>query len=247
MKRKRKSTRRRTTLKAAPVLWLAFIANTSIGFLFSPVTSARRVRIEGANVRDQERLTAIAETLHRTPCARVNPRAIESAVLSDVAIRSAELTRSIFGTDRIRVGYRKAVAKYYTDPNIGVSIDGTIYRAPSLSPELPTLKLPPGEVQVALGLVATWDAARLAGLCADAGTLWPNKDLMVELTEDRGVCLNIAAGRVVLGQADRLDFKLDVLKKRLDRNPTELDDIEELVLTEPNFPRIKRKKGDRRL
>lgn len=247
MKRRRKRSTRRTTLKAAPILWLAFIANTCLGFMFSPVTAARRVRIEGAHPNDQARLAAIAETLKGTPCLRVNPRDVESQAVSDVAIRSAELTRSIFGTDRLRVAYRKAVARYFTDPNIGVSLDGTIFRAPVLSGDLPVLKLPAGEVQVALGLVATWDASRLAGLCADAATLWPNKDLMVELTEDRGVCLNIAAGRVVLGQCDRLDFKLDVLKKRLERNPTELDQIEELVLTEPNFPRIKRKKGDHRL
>lgn len=242
MKRKRRRTR--TRWKPAPFLWIAVILNVSVGFAYSPITSAIRIKIDGADEGDHVAIAEAVQSLERQPCLRADIVRVQSRILTNPAIESVEIDRSIFGSARVRVKYRKLVARFWTNPKIGLSEDGSMFHTERDLSKLPVLKLPPDEVRVALGAIATWDSRRFAEFCAAAQKSWPDVELRIEQSEDEGVCLNIGSGRVVLGSLDDLDFKLKVLRERLARNPRELDDIRELILTQPTLPKIHRKPGD---
>ncbi len=237
----------RTRIRLGPLLWMALIVVTYIGICRSPLTVTRRLKIEGALPSEHLRLAVAAQSISGVPSLQINPLNLESQVVANPAIRSADLLRSIFGTARLKIVYRTLVAKLATDPQVALSVDGMLFRTDSDTTKLPVLRLAPGTVQVSLGVVGTWDAMKISKLCHDVQRRWPQNELEVELLSDGHLCLNIDSGHVVLGSTFDLDQKLNIVVERLKRNPHELAEIKELVLTNPGRPTIVRKPGDRNL
>lgn len=238
MRRKRKVTR----LRPAPILWLLFLGSTGIGLAYSPITSVVRARVDGARPFDEPRLRDILAKLQGIPGARINAKQVETEVLRLPEVRSAELTRNIFGSALLKVRYRRPIARVKNTGNVALTIDGVLYPANELGDDLPVVSLPPGEPKVMLTFAGNWQPVALAKLTARAREMWPGQRLEIALDDRGSVCLNMEDGRVVLGSPNDYEKKLDILEERLRRNPGELRNVVELNLTAPENPTVVRKK-----
>jgi cell division protein FtsQ len=221
---------------------LLLIGNLIAGALYSPVTSLRKVRVEGAGEFDQLRLQRLLASLKDVPCAQVNARNIESLALDLPEARSAELTRNPFGSGLLKIRYKRPVARRFNGGNLALTADGVLYSADRLPEDLPTFNLPTDEPVPALALAANWQPARIAELAMAAREMAPQNAIRIDLNPSGVVCLNMGSGRVVLGSTDNLEKKLQVLRERLEQNPMELSEVESLILTSPDNPSVVRKK-----
>lgn len=234
--------RKRTRLRPKPFIVLGLIVNISLGLLFSPLTSVTRVRIVGAAPWDQARLTRVAATMQDIPCAQVHPNKVESLVMALPEVYKTSLSRNLFGSGVLNLSYRVPVARVDAGPSLGLTLDGVVYPAAQLPPELPVIKLAPGEPKSILCLTGNWAPSRIAELAVQLRGLFPRGDLTISLADARGVWLNMGAGRVVLGSLDALDAKMRVLRERLIAQPDFLSTVQELNLTSPRRPAIVPKK-----
>jgi len=225
------------------ILWLLLILNVWLGLTRSPITSLRRVRVETAPAGDQARVRAILAELQNVPCLQINPRNVESLAMNLPEVRSAELTRNIFGSGRLLIQYRHAIARRF-NANIGISADGVMYPSDNLSEDLPTIQLPPDQPAMSLALVGNWPVVALAQTAVEAQGIVPGQPVRIQVEAGGSVSLYIGSGRVVLGSTEDLDKKLDVLRNHLERNPLELSQVESLNLTRPDAPSVVRKKGE---
>lgn len=234
--------RRRTRPRWKPILSVLLVGNVIAGLLWSPVTSLRRVRVEGAADFDQLRIAAILADLKGVPCAQVKARNVESLVLDLPEAESAELTRNLFGGGLLRVAYHRPVARLFNQGNLALTMDGVLYEAHDLPPDLPTIQLRPDEPAPSLGLNAGWQPAQMARLAVQAKQIAPQGPVRVGFNNAGEVCLNMGSGLVVLGSLEDLDRKLQVLRDRLERNPLELSQVESLNLVAPESPSVVPKK-----
>lgn len=244
MRRKRKVGRRK--LRAAPCLWLLLIVNIGLGICFSRITSIVRVRTEGVKVFDQARIEGILAGLKDIPCLRVDSHVVESEVMAGPDIDNAEFTRNVFGNALLSVRYRTPVAKLGDNGSEALGPDGVLFHASELPPDLPELDLPNSGPPTLAALAGNWQPRSLATLAIYARNHYPRAETKIEVDRRGAVCLNIGSGRVVLGSCDDLDLKLKTLESRLQRNPQELDQVEELNLTTPSMPAVVPKKPGKR-
>jgi len=235
---RRRHKRKRTRLRPKPFIVLFLLANLGAGSLYSQVTRVTTVRVDGAKRFDRERIRTIAERVQDKPCAQIDARAIESAVMELPEVRSASFTRNPFGHGVLTVRYRQPVARLHNQPNILADADGVLYASGEVPENLPTLDLPRGGPPTLLTLAGSWDAQRLVKLAQEGRMLQDVGDVRIQV-DDRGVlCLNMGAGRVILGSSEDLDKKLAVLKDRLRVDPDELSKVELLNLTQPESPSV---------
>ncbi|MEZ0325038.1 MAG: cell division protein FtsQ/DivIB [Fimbriimonas sp.] len=241
MRRKRK----RFSLRPKPILRLLLVLAIAAGIWFSPITSIRSVRIEGAIPSDQERLERIAKRLEGIPNIRIDPRITESEVLKLPEAQWATLTRSLFGSALLKVKYRTPVAKLLGHPGVALSNQGVFYKAAQIPKELPQIQLPSGGPPTLLTLSSNWQPKTMAKLAQDVLKLRVSDVIRIQVEEGGLVCLNMGSGRVILGSIDNLDEKLSVLRDRLAANPNELNEVEDLVLTSPKSPSFVPRKENR--
>jgi cell division septal protein FtsQ len=218
------------------ILWPLLVVNIIVGIWNSPITAVDRVHVTGVPAFDQPRVSKILGQLQGVPCIRVNPRNIEALILELPEGNSADLTRNPFGSARLAVGYRTAIARKFNDTHLGLTVDGFFFAANKLPDDLPIVKLPNDEPGFSAGIGNSWLPARIADLCLKAKTLRPTADLRIDLNADGTVCLNIDGGQVRLGSTDDLDRKMQVLSERLEKNPLELSQFLYLDLTSPEDP-----------
>jgi len=234
-----RSKRKRLRLNPVPCLWALLVLNVVVGFCFSSITSVVRVRTQGVPPFDQGRTQEILNKLRGTPCVRVDARSIETDVMSSQAVYRAEFSRNIFGNGLLTVEYRTPAAKLADSESVALSSDGVLYKSEVDLPEnLPTLQLPGGPPTTVDALAGNWPSAGIGELAVDVQRRFKGQDLKIEVDRRGVVCLNIGSGRVVLGSCNDLSLKLKTLEDRLQKNPRELDQVEELNLTSPLSPAI---------
>ena len=120
-----------------------------------------------------------------------------------------------------------------------------LYKTSDLPPNLPTLRVPQSGPPTLVAIAGNWQPQRLAGLAVYARQHYPRTEAKI-IVDGRGVvCLNIGSGRVILGSCDDLDIKLKILESRLQKNPQELQQIQELNLTSPSAPAVVPRKGEK--
>lgn len=224
---------------------LAILMNVIVGTMFSRLTSVTHAKIEGARQWDRKRLSGIMHSLQDVPIALARPRLIESQALEDPEVKSAELVRNPFGYASLKIEYRRPVAKFRNTTNLAISDEGVLYPSHDLPDRLPLLSLPPHEPPMLASLASNWQPIAISTLAARANEKWREEQLQIDVDERGSVCLNIGTGRVVLGSANDIDRKLDVLRDRLSRNPSELQTVEILNLTVPEKPTIVPKKANK--
>jgi hypothetical protein len=216
--------------------------NVAAGLCYSHVTSIVHARTVGVKAFDKARIESILAKLQDIPCMRVDSRLVEGEVMSIPDVDKAEFTRNVFGNALLTVQYRTPVAKLAAIEGEALSIDGVLYHANELPPDLPALQLPQGGPPTLVALEGNWQPQSLAALSVYARRHYPRMEAKIEVNRRGVVCLNIGSGRVVLGSCDDLDVKLKTLESRLQKNPQELDQVEELNLTSPSVPAIVPKK-----
>jgi cell division protein FtsQ len=236
MRRKRKKSRLR--IKWKPTLWVLTLVTIAAGICFSPITAVRKVRIDGALLPDHDRLEALAKELEGVPCVRIDPRDIESKVLALPEMRTAELSRTPFGSAVLTVRYRVPVARLMGSPDMMLDAEGVLY--PSMAPQqgLPVIQLPRGGPPTLATLAANWEPLGFANLATIARTLRPSGVIRIQMSESGVVSLNLDSDRVILGSLEDLDKKIGVLKERMASYPNELSENEALNLTNPDFPSL---------
>lgn len=236
------------------ILWPLLIANLLVATFFSRATSIRHIQVRGVPEYDRKRVEQILAELDRVPYIRIHSRAIESEILREPSLRSAEFSANPFGYGRLTVSRRRAVAAVGDDMSLVMDKDGVIFDPrggfdpegaddPVSTLALTKLTFTDGPPPLLLGIVGTWQAQDLAKLAVSARTLGPAGHVGIQVDGRGVVCLNIGTGRVVLGSCDNLDEKLRVLRDRLKANPSELTQVEELNLTRPDFPAIVPRQG----
>jgi len=196
----------------------------------------RHVRVEGAPLASQKRLTNLLQKIRGVPCAQVHARSLESEALRDPELRSVSLSRTPFGSAVLRVEARQAVAQVDPSARIGLTAEGVVYESSVDLGALPKVRIPGDYPGIVLTLGNGWrvtDVAHLAGLVRDLPSPKP-----VEIVLDRGgrVCLNIGTGSVDLGSCEGLDEKVARLREILARQPDIFATVLKVSLVDVDAP-----------
>ncbi len=226
---------KRTRLRPGPLILLGLAINIVAGILYSPVTAVRKVRVEGAPKADEIRLTELLQSLRGVPCARVNPRMVESKALENPELQNATLARTPFGSAVLYVSRRIPVAQLQ-GVRAGLTLEGVLYPASELPEGLPTIELPPGYPSVGLTLGNGWpimDVARLATLVRELPAKSP---VRIRLVDGGRVCLNIDTGTVVLGDTKGVEAKIAWIDKTLRERPNLFDTVLSINLVDIDAP-----------
>lgn len=230
--------RRKTKLRPKPFFVLFLLINLAVGAVNSRITSVSHVEVIGVPPYDQGRVTEILSRLQGVPYSHVHAHAIETETLRNPAVRSVTFSRNPFGSGRLKVEYRQAVARLASRPNVGLDLEGAVFATPDLPKGLPLVTLPNSGPPTLLTLAANWDSARLAQLAVESRAFAGTDGVSIQVDDGGAVYLSIGQGRVVLGSLEDLDKKLRILRERLRANPMELSQVKELNLTQPDSPAV---------
>ncbi len=233
----RKRKKRRTRLKAAPFLWIGFVVSTSLGLAYSPITNLRRVVVEGADPSDRLGVEESIQKWAGKPCLQINPRTIEGEVLEIPGMRSAVLSRNVFGSGRLKVSYREPTLVLEENHAVGVSWDGVMFPLSKEREDLPTLQLTYFP-RPSFSLFSTYDAATLARLASDAKAAFPQSNVGIVIDESGGLCLNVDGVRCLFGTNQNLTAKLDQAKVQLTSEILKSGQEVTLNLMDPKSPMI---------
>lgn len=233
----RKRKKQKTRLKAAPFLWIGVVVNTSVGVMFSPITNLRRVVVDGGDLTDRPALEAAIQRWAGTPCMQINPRAIEGDALEIAGVRSANLSRNIFGSGRLKLTYRVPTVVLEENHAVGVSWDGVMFPLAQERSDLPTLRLTYFP-RPSFSLFSTYDGATLARLASDAKTAFPRSTIGIVIEDSGTLCLNVDGVRCVFGTNQDLIAKLDVAKVQLTSEILQNAEGVTLNLMDPKSPTV---------
>jgi cell division septal protein FtsQ len=234
--------RRRKRLNWGPILILLLAANTAAGLGYSKLTSIVRVQVRGVPEWDRARVGEILQNARNKPALAMNPRIVETAVQGLPEVEMADLSRNVFGRAVLKVQYHEPVARIAGPRPVGMTAEGVTYDAQTLPKGLPLVKLPKDASEPMAGFIGNWQAGDVANVCDQVRDLALNRTVVVVLTLQGGLCLNIdAGGQVLLGQPTELDAKLALLRQMLQQNPAFLDQLEYLDLKAPERPQQKLK------
>ena len=228
--------RKRVSLRPLPVIILLLVVNLVAGLLYSQLTVMRRIRVDGAPYWDQQRLTGVVGQLKGVPCAQIDAARVEAQALQNPEVRSAHLSRNLFGSAVLTVGYRRPVARFYNKRDVALTIDGVVYPSSHLPDNLPTVEVADGASTPLLTIAGDWPAAKVARVVLKAEEIDSSKQINVRFGPGSEVCLNMGTGQVILGSCDDIDTKMRVLKERLPADPEYLSRVQALNLTVPSHP-----------
>lgn len=238
--------RKKREVSWGPLLWIALVANTAAGFALSPVTSVRKLRVEGVPESGRGPIVAVAQNLKGRPALSLNPREFESAILKDSQVGSADFRRSVFGSARLAVRHRRAVARL--EPANGRYLDesGVVFETVHPPVNLPGLEVHKSLLRPALTLTAAAPLRDIAGLILAVPPTLLQKGVKVQVDSEGAVCLNISQGtKIDLGAADGFEDKLSALRGLLNEQPDLLQRALVINLTEPSRPALQLRKTAR--
>ena len=225
---------RRTRLRPRPFIVLGIFVNLAAGVAFSPLTAVRHVRVEGAPISEQDRLVILVQRLRGVPCVRVDARRIEADALQSGELRSANFSRTPFGSAVLKVVRRVPVARL--NDATALSDEGVAFLTKSSLDALPTVVPPPGSASPNLTLGNEWPSADVAHLAALLTGMGSGRPPQIILVGGGRVCLNMSGGTVDLGRLERVEPKLDRLQEIFRQRPDLFTTVKTLVLVRPESP-----------
>jgi hypothetical protein len=236
--------KRRSSIRARPLLGWLLALNLAAGLLFSPAMAARRVRVLGAQPVDQPRIRRVLEGLRGVPFFFVHGPELESRLAAAPHLDSVSVSRNLFGRAVVRVFYRRAVARVASQRSLALDPQGVVFLHPEPVRGVPTVFLPGQAFRPWLSACAPFETRSVAWVCERAAAI-PNLDLgSVVLTYQGAVSLRDRSGAtVVLGPAERLEEKLERLEVILAERPSLFESVRELNLTAPSRPAIVERPG----
>lgn len=200
---------------------MALCIDVALGLLFSPVTSARRIRVVGAPEETREAIRRDLVRLQGRPAMQVNRRLVESKVADLDPVRSATFHLNVFGSGTLTVRPKLAVARVVGLSDGYLSKQGEVFLSKTAVAEgLPSLVLPAAAGSPSTTLAAGWESERAAWLCSklpELGEKWKWKVLV----DARGAyVLRPEKGALVrLGSSRGFEEKIDWLRKALQLRP----------------------------
>lgn len=233
--------RRRRPFPWTAVLFVVVMAVAWTGMMFSPVTAARIVRVEGASPEDQERIKAALQPLRNVPMLRTRGLEIQSRLGEPSYVKSVTMAQNLFGRVHVSLEYHVPIARLADSVGMCLAGDGTLFQPlVDAETELPEVRLAEGLRRPQIGFFAAWSPRDTAEVAAHVKRLLPDRqvDILVEL---RGVLsLEIdGRSRVTLGSGDDLDLKFDKLRAIVQEDPGLVDRRVEINLTAPNRPVVR--------
>lgn len=229
---------RRRRLNWGPVLVMLTIVNIAAGLALSPVTSAVKVRVEGAHPSDQDQVREAVQALRRKPALRGGAEVAIEQIYRRPDVRSVEFGQNLFRRGLIKIRHYSPVAQVSGMPRTILTSQGSICQTMEAIDALPELRFTQSPVPTAM-LVERSETRKIADICARAATLGI-RDLSIVVLENGGVCLNSGkTGRVIFGPPDDLDEKFETLDRILESQPTVLADQKEVVLIVPGKPMVR--------
>lgn len=230
--------RRRRRVNWGPVLVLLTMINIGFGLAYSPITSATKVRVEGAYTSDQERVKEAVQQIRRKPALRGGGELMIEQLYRRPDVRGVEFGQNLFRRGRVRMSYFAPVARIPELPRTILTSQGVICQTQEPLDELPPLSYI-GQAVPTATVLERFESRKIADVCARAKTLRITQ-LEIVVLENGGVCLNSGkTGRVILGPPDELDDKFEKLDEILQSQPTVLNDRKELVLIVPSKPMVR--------
>lgn len=229
---------RRRRLNWGPVLIALTLLNIVLGLAYSPVTSATKVRVEGAYPSDRERIKEAVQHVRKKPALRGGADVMIEQIYRRPDVRSVTFGQNLFRRGLITVRYYVPVAKIPELPKTVLTAQGVICQTQEPIDELPPLRFIGVSIPTAT-MLERFESRKIADVCARAITLRIT-NLEIVVLESGGVCLNSGTtGRVILGPPDDLDDKFEKLDEVLQAQPTVLNDHKELVLIVPSKPMVR--------
>lgn len=241
-KPKRRPNRVRRHLNWAPVLWLGFVVSTVLGVLYSPLTVLRKVIVMDVPSFDEARIQGIVRNYEGMAFASVPGTKIESDALKMSIIKEAKFSHNPFGSGRLELAYRTPVARLEGANKTALDEDGVPFTSEDLPESLPVVRVQEQDLRTGLALSTTVSYPDLVRLVKEAQTLGLEGPWVVEVREDRSLCLNTVQGTAIFGTSDRLEAKVEALRRLLTQNPNLFADSGPINVMSPEHP-TGRKRG----
>src|SRR5579864_857868 len=164
----RRRKRTRTRLKSGAILWPLMIGNTVAGLLFSPITAATHVRVVGASPSDQPRIEEELQWLKDQPCLLVNNNSVEEQILKRPDVKTATLSRNVFGRGQLQLSYYQPVARVLGTEDTVLTEAGFLCRTADIPDGIPIVQLFDGCAHPSLGMTTSWEPKKVADVCLRA-------------------------------------------------------------------------------
>lgn len=219
-----------------PILWLLLIANVTLGFAFSPITSATKIKVTGAQPSDHERITKALEGLKDSPALRSTRLKVLADLYRRPDVYDAELTQNIFGRGQLAMTYDLPVAVLASNANVVLTETGTLTGMPDIPPGLPKLRLFEGAAGHVGAYSGRWQQREVADVCRRVLTSGLDKT-KVSVAASGNVRLQLISGATVkLGAPEYLAAKFEKLSRALEMKPDAFTAGQELNLVVPDKP-----------
>ena len=233
--------RRKRVINWGAIFAVFALVNLIFASFRSPLTAIRRINLSGVRQSERLRLERIQQLVQGVPAMQLDPGSVEQMFLGQSRVKSCTFSRNIFGSGRLEITYRKAVA----DAGNGALLDadGEFFSDPEQGENLVKLKLAPILKVTSATVMGVTDFRQIAEACAITQGNFPEGS--VSVLETGVIRLDIEGGHVILGSPGNLSKKFDTLIGLLRDRPTLLKGIEYLNLTNPDRATVSTNKNDK--
>ena len=221
------------------VNWVAIFAttlavNVVVASYKSPLTAVRNINLSGVRPSERLRIDRVKEIIKGVPAMQLDPASVEQFFMGQSRVKHCAFSRNIFGSARLEMTYRKAVASVGNGALLDA--DGEFFSDLEQGQDLVKLNLAPSLKVTSATLMGVTDFRRIAEACAIVAQKLPKAS--VDVLETGTVRLDLEGGKVVLGKPDKLPEKIDTLLGLLRDRPTLLKNVHELNLMAPDHPSV---------
>lgn len=233
--------RRKTVINWVAIFASVSIVNLVVASFKSPLTAIRNINLDGVRKSERLRLERVQDAVKGVPAMQLDPALVEQFFIGQSRVKQCTFTRNIFGSARLEITYRKAVA--VVGGGALLDADGEFFSDPEQGEGLIPLKLATNLKVTSATVMGVTDYRSIAEACVIVSQKLPNAT--VEVLETGTVRLDLEGGKVVLGKPDNLPEKIDTLLGLLRDRPTLLKNVHELNLMAPDHPSIRPIKNDK--
>lgn len=233
--------RRKTVVNWAAGFVVVLLVNLVVASYKSPLTAVRNINLSGVRKSERLQLERVQELIKGVPAMQLEPATVEQLFLGQSRVKKCHFSRNIFGSARLELTYREAVAS--VGGGALLDRDGEFFADPEQTVNLVSLTLAPSLKVTSATLMGVTDFRRIAEACSIIAEKLP--EAKVEVLETGTVRLDLEGGKVVLGKPDKLPEKIDTLLGLLHDRPTLLKSVRELNIMEPDHPSVKPIKNDK--
>ncbi|MEQ1932467.1 MAG: hypothetical protein ABL962_01120 [Fimbriimonadaceae bacterium] len=220
------------------LLWLGVFLSFVSGLWFSPLTSARKVRVVGALPDDHARIIEIVQAFRRAPAIRAPRDLIMAKLLRRPLVINASVSQHLFARALVEITYDQPVATMEANRNIILTKSGEFSSIKPLPRDLPKLRLFDSAFEPNVALARNWQTPKIAEVCERIARSELGQ-VTVSVAASGAVSLELASGPIVyLGAPEFLPAKFEQLTLIGQRTPEHLKGNKEINLMSADKPTI---------